>query len=71
MGKLVRIFMCISGFSDRSTLDRIINFEKNIIPKSRKFCNVYGHFGRKKNSLYIWCSILFYNHNAKMVTLKH
>lgn len=37
MGKSVRIFMCISGFSNRSTLDRIINFEKNIIPKNRNF----------------------------------
>lgn len=46
MGKSVRIFMCISGFSNRSILDRIINFEKNIIPKNRKFWN--GYFGKKK-----------------------
>lgn len=70
MGKLVRIFMCIPGFFNRSTLNCIINFEKDIIPKNRKFCNVYGYFGKKINSLYIWYSIHFYNHDAKIVTLK-
>lgn len=52
MGKLVRISMCISGFSNRSTLDRIINFEKNIIPKNRKFCNMDFLEGRKIRCIY-------------------
>lgn len=70
MRELVRIFMCITGFFNQSTLDCIINFEKGIIPKNRKFFNMYGYFGKKKNTLYIWRSIHFYNHDAKMVTLK-